>query len=186
MQMFKDVFLGLFLFSSVAFASYSVPNGSITTAKLATGAVTLANLSAANLSISTSSSGSFSTTSGSYVTAVSVSILTHGRPVLLVLQPHGTSILSYMGCSQPTGAVVNSNCTFSFFRGSSPLDGGRQFTMAPNSANSSGSSSTIQVPMGLTYLDVPGAGTTVYSVKATTNNSSTAYVVFMDLVAYEF
>lgn len=113
MKKFSALILGAFIASTVAVGSYIIPNLSVTTAKLANLAVTAAKI--ANNTITTSqistsagitrsqlaslgqqvssSSGSFTTTSATYVdvTNLTVTITTSGRPVLVALESDGTA-----------------------------------------------------------------------------------------------
>ncbi len=141
----------------------------VTTAKLADGAVTqakraarTAGTGAGQISIS-SSSGTFSSTSATYVdvTNLSVSLTTLGGAVKLMLQSDGAAATAELD----SGGIAR----VAFLRGATQLS--EEFvgsTMGPN---------------GVSFVDIPSAGTYTYKVQVKTN--STVYASNMKLVAYE-
>ena len=131
------------------------------------------NLSAVGQQIS-SSSGSFSTSSATYVavTNLSVTITTSGRPVMLILQSDGTSLNGggYFQTSSGSSAGITilrgaSNIYYSAFGGLS------------------GAISTL-VSSSIQMLDTPSAGTQTYSVQVL-SSSGPLFVYQTVLVAYE-
>lgn len=149
----------------------------INTAQIADGAVTPAKRSALGQQIS-SSSGSFSTTSTTFVdvTNLTVTITTTGRPVWVGLQPDGdTSDNAGIGCTVASGTSIAS---FQILRGGSVIS--RAYVAADGLFGFS-------PPGSLWLIDVPTAGTYTYKVqtKTDTGSSPTAKVLLSKLVAYE-
>jgi hypothetical protein len=119
-------------------ASYIIPNGSITAAKLAagavgttqlaTGAVTQAKRASLGQQVS-SSSGTFTGTSGSYadVTNLSVTFTSTGRPVLLMLQPDNNGSL-YSNVHAGSG----NDTDFTWVRDSTKLSDPTKFVQGTN------------------------------------------------------
>jgi hypothetical protein len=120
----------------------------VTTGKIAANAVTRAKLDAIGQQVS-SSCGSFSSNSGSFVdiTNLTLSITTTGRPVLIFLEPDGTSAGS-MGATVGSGQIQ-------LLRGAT--------VVGLFGVNVTG---TTQLPVSTIWmLDVPTAGTYTYKLQ---------------------
>jgi hypothetical protein len=173
-------FLAAFLFaSSTALGSYVVPPGSINTAKLATGAVTQIKMGArqtgnsvgaGGVAISPSTAG-FSTASSTYVdvTNATVSIVSTGRPIMLMLQP-----IAGVGGGV---TMLNTGTVTGFLK---ILVGGSTLV------------TQWQIPIGSTppgafsYIDIEPAGTYVYKVQVQNGGGGgTIFLNSMNLMAYE-
>lgn len=175
--------------------SYIIPDGSVTTAKIATGAVTQAKLPARSTGTTvgpggvaiSSTTGTQSTTSSSYTSFASVTITTTGRPVLLMMQPDNSGgIGSGFQCYKASGTAVTNSCSLAWFRGASQISSGTPFVMQLPGVTTSGASNTIiSNPLSATYLDAVAAGTYTYSIQGLANNSSTLSVLNEVVVAYE-
>lgn len=127
------------------------------------------------------SSGTFSTSSASYVpvTNLEVTITTIGRPVALFLKPDSASVQANIYAIDVSGA--NANAKFRFVRDTTAL-GDHQLAMF------SGGSSSVQIysPLGC-VLDVdatPPAGTYTYTVEIKASAGS-AGLFYGNLVAVE-
>ena len=158
----------------------------VSTAKIAANAVTRAKIESVGQQIS-SSSGSYTTTSTSYVdiTNLSVSITTSGRPVMLFLQPASDTSDSYLGCKNTGGSdtgeagpgnfkIVRDSTDIAMFRISGGLD-----SDAVNSRS-------VNIPPGcVLYIDAPAAGTYTYKVQGKVASGKTLEVEQVKLVAYE-
>jgi hypothetical protein len=136
---------------------------------------------AANVVIS-SSSGSFTTTSLSYVpvTNLSVSITTSGGPVNIRLQDDGL----YGGSVGVNGGggVNSASGVLSFFRNSSQIS-----IMSLRAEAATVTSTGLNLPPGsFSFTDSPGAGTYTYSVQVeVVNGVSNMGVINCTLVAQE-
>lgn len=139
--------------------------------------ITRQGLPAVNQQIS-NSSGNYSTTSGSYtpVTNMSVTITTTGRPVLIFLQPDGTTNVGGISASANSFAETS----FKLFRGATLV---ALFNYQLNV-----SSSLFLCPSQIFALDTPSAGTYTYSLQvqvAGTGGTPNAAVFYCVMVAYE-
>jgi hypothetical protein len=115
------------------------------------------------------STGNFSTASATPVdvTNATVTITTTGRPVLLFLQPDGSTTLD--ASVRSTGAAA---VTVVLLR-----DGTTIARMAVGDSN---------VPVGaVQFLDVPAAGTYSYKLQANTPGAGSVVITYSKLVAYE-
>lgn len=123
-----------------------------------------------------SSCGNFSTSSGSFsvVTNLSVTLVTSGKPVNLVLVPDGTNSGSILGGGVSVGGVLE--VIFAFFRSISQLSSGK--------IQSNNSTSIFLPPSALVFVDIVGAGTYTYTLQAA-SISGTAAVQYCKLMAWE-
>ncbi len=151
----------------------------VTTGKINTAAVTQAKkeirttgttVGAGGVAVS-NSSGSFSTSSGSYVdvTNLTVTIITLGNPVVLKLVAGGTSgdesIITLSGIS-----------TLKFLRGATSLP---EYNMSNVSTGG-----TVSIPSSaIQYMDIPAAGTYTYKLQA--KSTASVDINYAKLVAYE-
>lgn len=143
----------------------------VTTAKLNDGAVTPAKLAALGQQTS-SSSGTFTTSSGTFsdVTNMSVSITSTGRPIFIGVMS-GSAVVQ----SKLTAGTANS-LTLKLLRDSTDLS---QY----NVAISTGAST---VPGGaIWHIDAPAAGTYTYKLQAKSDTGGSVNVDNCKLVAYE-
>lgn len=157
-----------------------IANSAVATAKIADGAVTQAKRVALGQQVS-SSSGVYSTSSGSYVdvTNLSVTITTTGRPVYVGLQSDGTAGGSLNGGHNAGAQGLGG---FEILRGATVITGVAVGTIAAGAA-----SVYVSVPHStLHVIDVPAAGTYTYKVQAKTITAGGfAGVENAKLVAYE-
>lgn len=154
----------------------------VITANIAAGAVTRAKLAALGHQVS-SSSGNFTTGSGSYVdvTNLTVTITTSGRPVVLRLVPDGdvthVSQLSASRSNVATGFFI------AILRGSTKI----YESFVGVQSGSAGTPSSIQLPPSVVQgFDDVVAGTYTYKVQVfALNTGDTVGVAYSKLVAYE-
>ena len=157
------------------------------TSHLADGAVTQAKRAALGQQIS-SSSGSFNTSSTSYVdvTNLSVSITTTGRPVFVGLIPDGTADDGSESRIAIDTLVDGGSFACKLVRGSTDI---ASFSASLGAEAMSGvNESQLAVPVGSLFtIEAPAAGT--YTYKAQTRVSSggggTVTVLRAKLIAYE-
>lgn len=168
------------------------PAGSITNAMLGTGIVAQGNLASRSIGTSVSaggiavsaSSGSFSTTSTTAVsvTNLSVTIVTTGRPVMLMLIPDGTTT----GTLGINSSGARNTCWVIYTISSS---GGNSYTSGIYTGSNNVTANLInyQAPAIVNALDIVSAGTYTYSVSmyVAPNTSQTGYCNNCKLVAYE-
>lgn len=150
----------------------------ITTAKLADGAVTNVKRAALGQQIS-SSSGSFSSTSGSEVdvTNLSVSITTVGRPVFVGLIPDGVSSSGVQTTRGAASAVV----ALYIYRGVSKIST-HDWTLSFTGPTAVGS----VLPPGCVFtVDPVAAGTYTYKIAVATLSSAQISVSNCKLIAFE-
>lgn len=172
-------------------ASWSVDNSTLeinsNTLQVKDGGITKPKLAALGQQIS-SASGTFSTSStttgGTAVTNLSVSITTSGRPVYLGLMADGTNGSGPSNSSQISVFIASASDVTGeiyLYRDSSIL--------AESTIFASGLSSTLRtsVPPGSIWIiDPVGAGTYTYSVKARVASASDSIAVTnIKLIAYE-
>jgi len=136
------------------------------------GALLFDNLPASNYALS-SSCGSYSQSASAYtdVTNLSVSLTTHGRPVMLLLVSDGS------GNDGGIQSLATNGCALKALRGSTEI--GRQAFV-----QTSGSTSMKSSPAP--FFDVPAAGTYTYKVQLSSNDGVTnQYVRYCKLLAIE-
>lgn len=151
---------------------------SVSTAKIQSGAVTQEKLGAANVGVS-SSSGTFNTTSTSYVdvTNLSVSVTTTGRPVRVYLIAEGNA-------AQEGRIIFNSttgNVGGIFIR---ILRDGSEISKTLLGWEDTGVAFHFP-PSLIQYLDQPSAGSYTYKVQARAWGSSVVHCVYSKLVVEE-
>lgn len=160
-----------------------IADSNVTTSKIADGAVTQAKRAALGQQIS-SSSGSYSTTSATFVdvTNLTVSITTTGRPVYLGLVWSGTGS-GFIGARDTSGSV-GAFANIQVLRDSTAVSYG---VVGGNLNLTSGGADEFRAPLGsIWHIDVPSAGTYTYKVQiAMTGTSVTGYVSNAKLIAYE-
>jgi hypothetical protein len=143
-----------------------IATDAVTTAKIQDAAVTPAKLSAANYQ-SSSESGTFNTTSSTYVdvTNLSCTITTNGRPVLILVSSNNSTAGAAILEADP-GVTSNSiNATFRILR-----DATQAFeSTLVSSYNATSGSWAVKIPMCVSILDVPAAGTYTYKVQLKTS-----------------
>lgn len=151
-----------------------VPASGIGTTQIAAGAVTRPKQAAVGQQVS-SSSGSFSTSSGSNVdvTNLSVTITTTGRPVVLTLiQAQAASTQAYLA------VTLSNQGELLLLRGATVI--------ADMQMEMDGSGTNLITPLGsFFHIDVIGAGTYTYKVQAAISGGGTLRVNQATLFAYE-
>lgn len=148
-----------------------INDSAVTTAKINDGAITQAKRAALSMSVSTGMSGAVSTTSATYVNMtsdLSLTIITTGRPVLLMLGPNGASGGTnggYILNSTDTGAIA-------ITRGGVVIaEFGVGLATVPSSS--------------VTFVDTPAAGNYTYNIQAKSTGGSTTTIHGAQLVAIE-
>ena len=178
-----------------AVTSAKIADSAVTTAKIADGGVTRAKLEdrtvttdgtdpgAGGISKSTSS-GTFSTSSSTLtdVTNVSTTITTTGRPVMVFLEPDGTTNPAELKSSR--SASTNS-AQYAILRDATTVG---QAEITVDGVSSSGSSSLSHSPSGFMVIDDVAAGTYTYKLQAkvaTTGSMPSVEVNYVRIVAVE-
>jgi hypothetical protein len=158
----------------------AVKDSGIITAKIADANVTRPKLVAVGQQIS-SSSGSFSTASGSYtdVTNLSASLTTTGRPVVVMLITDNAGSAGYLSVDASGGSSIAS-ANVKVLRGSTTVHESLVQGNFPTSA-----ASGVYLPPGaVNTLDAVAAGTYTYKVQVK-KNFGTVTVTNCKLVAFE-
>lgn len=163
-------------------ATAMIQSSAVTTAKIADGNVTQAKRVALGQQIS-SSSGTFSTTSSSFVdvTNLSVTITTTGRPVVVALISDDSTADSYIEVLR-TGTVTQYTGKLKILRDATTIN---QTAFLGTYASSATLASSWPVS-SINHVDVPSAGTYTYKVQAIASTTNTTVGVFRSkLIAYE-
>jgi hypothetical protein len=153
----------------------------IATAQIADASVTRAKMASVGQQIS-SSSGSFTTTSASYVdvTNLTVSITTTGRAVVLELVPDGSGSTSRISVTR--AATTTTGLFIAILRGATKI-----YETDPSLTGASATLGLILPPSIVKMVDPVAAGTYTYKVQALALNGPSDTVGFTNckLVAYE-
>jgi hypothetical protein len=156
-------------------------SGNITEPYPISNGLTRSTFAAVGQSVS-STSGVFSTNSNSYVTALSCSLTTTGRPVMLVVQSDGNiAHTANIGVSELSGNTASGY--FSFFRNGTQIS-----TNILNNTVIGATQVYLDIgPGSLNFLDTPSAGTYNYTLQVFGGNGTNGYafVTFCQLIAYE-
>ena len=165
--------------SNLGILTANINDLAVTTAKINDLAVTKGKLAALGQQVS-SSSGTFSMSSTSYadVTNLTVTITTTGRPVLIFMQPDGSTNSDSSSIRQSFNAGGGS-LFVRILRGASVIS---QTKLTGDSVESSPD----WAPSSIYFMDVVAAGTYTYKIQIRTTNASAAAVVpYCVLAAYE-
>ena len=136
----------------------NIAAGAVTTATIAANAVTRPKLVAVGQQVSAGNANQLTSgTSFTDINGMSITITTTGRPVMLIVQPNGTTTAASVEI-QSSGA----NATFQILRGASLVG-----TFFNNNAG------TETLP-AIMMLDTPAAGTYTYKLQGKTSNGSVA------------
>lgn len=158
--------------------SYLTPNGIANARTRATGT----SVAAGGVAISASSSNFF-TSSGTItsVTNLSVTIVTTGRPVMVMLIPDGTSSFSRIFVDSTTGGAQG---TFYLNRDSGAA---RSIGYLGGTGGGAGSYNQFVPPGAISWIDLPSAASHTYvaQVEADTGTGTEIGVFYSKLVAYE-
>lgn len=111
-------------------------------------------------------------TSNTPVTNLGLSLVTSGRPVMIIIQPSNNSAFSsFMELNGPSPTA-----TFLIARNSSNISASMLLSIAPDE----------QIPQFISFIDFPSAGTNVYNLGAFVNSSSvTLTISHYTMIAYE-
>ena len=162
-------------------STVKIQGGAITQAKKEIRAVvTSPTAAAAGQVVKSASSGTFFSSSATYVdvTDLTVTITTLGNPVRLELQSDGTANLSFV---QASSSANTARSAFKFLRGATSLgevrlDAGFTGTTTAN---------VTSPPNVVSYLDVVAAGTYTYKLQTYNVTAGTTSVYYSNLIAYE-
>jgi hypothetical protein len=154
-------------------------DGGITTAKILNANVTKAKLEALGQQTS-SSSGSYTNSTGTETTVVSVNITTIGRPVMILLVSADTAATPTAGLAITTAGGGSERIAYiKTFRDSTIIQGllfgGYTSSTVPLHYSSP----------GILVIDQPAAGTYTYALKGTGASGTTLNVTNLKLVAIE-
>jgi len=181
------------LITGVSYASYVIPDLSVTTSKLAAGAVTQAKL--ATKTVSRAGFFAFTTSSTSYVdvTGSSVTLTTTGRPVMISVCTSVTnSIANSFGVSW-AGTTANSRYTvgadYILLMDGSQVGPGNISMNVEAFSNSSTASANEFFPSSGVWFNAPSAGSHTYKLQleldATSNVSTPLANINGDLCVVE-
>lgn len=127
-----------------------------------------------------SSTGSYVNTTGSFTTAASVTITTHGNPVFIGLQDDNSGMTSAV---EVVGSGQNCTGMIAIFNGATQLTSS-EFGGGAVALTGLG---LLNLPGGIFYVDTPIAGTYTYNIQAAATGASASQVSISNcvLVAYE-
>jgi hypothetical protein len=128
-----------------------------------------------------SASGSFSTTSATYVdvTNLSVAITTTGRPVIVAVIADTTAAGAYIGASVSTGLGAGWNVKLLRDATTAAI-----WTMTLDATGGGSGAYAMLVPGCLMHIDVPAAGTYTYKLQQQRTGTNASFAN-CKLVAYE-
>lgn len=191
-----NLMLLILLFSTTGLASYIIPNGSVTNAKLGNLAVTAAKIAASTITVDkmapmasgttvasngfaiSNNSSTFTSSASSYtdVTNLSVTITTTGRPVFVGMIGVG-GILE----------VINGGGTFATATYRILRDGATDIAHYQMKTSVTGASAvTLDLPPSSVWsIDLVPAGTYTYKIQVIVASGSSANCTFANLIAYE-
>jgi len=131
-----------------------------------------------------SSSGTYSnaTTTFTDVTNLSVTITTHGRPVLVAVVGTGTLGGLYVQNTSSSGNTAAAG-EMKILRDSTDIS--YQSIQCIDSSSTNGADPQLYVPSGMLVIDFPAAGTYTYKMQARAASSDNVKVTQMKLVAVE-
>lgn len=173
--------------NNAAVTNAKLSDDSIDSNNIINSSVTRVKLAAPNYQISSSSTGTFSTTSGSAtaVTNATLSITLTGKPVLLLLQADGTSSGSAINITSSGGTTASTllGSEFYWYRNGSLIATNTLKLTAMNAGVNNFSMS----PSCVSYIDTSGTtGSVTYALyAATVNGSVTTGVFYCKIVAIE-
>ena len=149
----------------------SVKNAGVGTTQIADGSVTPAKLSALAYTVS-ASSGTFSTTSTTFVdvTGLSSLVTAAGRPMIVQLMPDSTGSTAVLRAAQSSSGIVMQIL--------------RDATVIAVTAYDAPGSTQVDWAPALTVFDVPSAGSHTYKMQVKTTSGSTISILHCALVAY--
>lgn len=196
----KNILLAILFLSSIAAFGvtankvWRVPSGATLPAwgpvnladntNAVTGILPYANMPALVQAIS-SSTGSFSTTSSSYVdvTNASVSVTVTGRPVVIAFVSDGSGSESYIQATSSNSGNSAANCTMKLLEGSTEV-ATYSLKSAPYAAIPSAYS--MWPPGSIYHFYIPSAGTYTIKAQVKANSAeSSCQVAYSKLIAYE-
>jgi len=193
MDRYLKILIGLLIGTSVSQASFIIPNASITGAKVVPQTLTQGLLAlrptgstaaAGGVAISTSS-GSFSTSSSSFVsvTGLSINLTTTGRPIFVGLIPDTSGSAGGIQVNRSTSGNATAFGNLRLFNTTTSTS----FVTQILNGSSSTTSISLQVPCSAAFsIDFQPAGTYNYRLDVTASGSSGNFMVTnCQLIAYE-
>jgi hypothetical protein len=172
-------------------APWTVDNSTIeisggTTVQVKDGGITSAKLAPLN-SATSSSCGAFTTNSSGFVTNLSVTITTTGRPVSVGMLSDGSGLLAAVQGVQFSGATYSDyGAIITIYRDSSPI--ATQQIRGATSATVVGGPGRASAPVSaFSHIDTPSAGSHTYEIHAQilTGQTDVVAVQYAVLMAYE-
>lgn len=195
MKNLMRLIIGSLFISGIALGSFVVPDSgittrkladdSVTTQKIAVGAVTNATRAPLGQVVSSTSTGTASTSSTSYVdiTNATLTITTIGRPVLIGLEPDGTTSNSDIGAVTTSGTNTAAQAFFQLDRDASVIS----TWVVQNQFASTSSTSGVFPASSLIFLDT-GASSGSHTYKFQFHSGSAnggAVCNFVKIFAFE-